>query len=110
MATDQSLADMPLWFLVVLAMAGLSGEMLRASGANLTPRQLVQRVLFRFAASGFSGMAVFLICIAKDANVYMAGGLSIGVALVGADIFGAISAQWLARRAGVGAVGQQQDR
>ncbi|MEZ1439459.1 phage holin family protein [Pseudomonas shirazica] len=40
----QTLADVPLWLLVLLSMAGLSGEMLRASGTDLSLRQILQRV------------------------------------------------------------------
>ncbi|MGV8864870.1 MAG: tail completion protein gp17 [Pseudomonas sp.] len=48
----QTLADVPFWMLVLLSMAGLSGEMLRASGSDLSLRQILQRVALRFLASG----------------------------------------------------------
>ncbi|SFB60120.1 phage holin family protein [Azotobacter beijerinckii] len=41
----QTLADMPFWLLVLISMAGLSGEMLRASGGDLTMEQILNRPL-----------------------------------------------------------------
>jgi hypothetical protein len=38
----QALAEVALWLLVLLSMAGLSGEMLRASGTDLGLRQVLQ--------------------------------------------------------------------
>ena len=40
----QALTEVPLWLLVLLSLAGLSGEMLRASGSDLGLRQILQRV------------------------------------------------------------------
>ena len=57
----QALADVPLWLLVLLSMAGLSGEMLRASGTDLGLRQILQRVALRFLASGLLGLAPLLL-------------------------------------------------
>jgi hypothetical protein len=51
----QALTDVPLWLLVLLSLAGLSGEMLRASGSDLGLRQILQRVALRFLASGLLG-------------------------------------------------------
>ncbi|UXL40866.1 hypothetical protein N7D90_07930 [Pseudomonas fragi] len=45
-------------------MAGLSGEMLRASGSDLGLRQILQRVALRFLASGLLGMATLLLAMA----------------------------------------------
>lgn len=99
---QQAIADIPLWLLVAVSMAGLSGEMLRASGLNMTTRQLAQRVLLRFSASGFSGMAAFLLTYSQDVNVYSAVAVGIGTALIGADVVVAMTAQWAAKKAGIG--------
>lgn len=53
----QALTVVPLWLLVLLSMAGLSGEMLRASGTDLGLRQILLRVALRFLASGLLGMS-----------------------------------------------------
>jgi len=101
MPTDQPLADMPLWLVVLLSLAGLSGEMLRASGCNLTLQQVLQRVALRFLASGLLGMATVLLAMAVWADLYLAAGLGIVTAVIGADVVGGLYARWLAKRAGL---------
>lgn len=101
MSTDQPLADMPLWLVVLLSLAGLSGEMLRASGSNLTLRQILQRVALRFLASGLLGMASVLLAMAAQVGLYGAAGLGIVVAVIGADVAGGLYTRWLAKRAGL---------
>ncbi|WP_410952332.1 phage holin family protein [Pseudomonas sp. S1(2024)] len=81
----QALADVPLWLLVLLSMAGLSGEMLRASGADLSLQQILQRVALRFLASGLLGMATLLLAMALWSNLYLAVGLGIVIAVIGAE-------------------------
>ena len=97
----QALADVPLWLLVLLSMAGLSGEMLRASGSDLGLRQIMQRVALRFLASGLLGMATLLLAMALWSNLYLAAGLGIVIAVIGADVAGGLYTQFLAKRAGV---------
>ncbi|MCF5669065.1 phage holin family protein [Pseudomonas marginalis] len=58
----QALTDVPLWLLVLLSLAGLSGEMLRASGSDLGLRQILQRVALRFLASGLLGTRLYMKC------------------------------------------------
>ena len=73
----QALSDVPLWLLVLLSLAGLSGEMLRASGSELGLRQILQRVALRFLASGLLGMATLLLVMALWNNLYLAAGFTI---------------------------------
>ncbi|MHB0806022.1 phage holin family protein [Stutzerimonas nitrititolerans] len=97
----QTLTDMPFWLLVLISMAGLSGEMLRASGEDMTMGQIAKRVALRFGASGFLGMGTLMFALAVNSGIYMAGGLGIVVAVLGADVAGALYTQWLARKAGI---------
>lgn len=97
----QALADMPLWLLVLITAAGLSGEMLRASGTDLTLGDIAKRVALRFGASGFFGMATLMLALAAGAKIYTAGGLGILVAVLGADVAAALYTQWLAKKAGI---------
>lgn len=100
MSTDQqALAEMPLWLLVLVSMAGLSGEMLRASGGNLSFRDIVVRVLLRFSASGLLGMATMLLAMAAWKDIYVATALGIVVAVIGADVAGGLYTRILARKA-----------
>lgn len=102
MQSEQAaLSDMPLWLFIVISMAGMSGEMLRASGSGLTGTEIAKRVFLRFGASGFFGMSALMIAIAAGATVYLAGGLGIGIAVLGADVAGALYTQWLAKKAGI---------
>ncbi|SEI90574.1 Bacteriophage holin Hol, superfamily III [Azotobacter beijerinckii] len=97
----QTLADMPFWLLVLISMAGLSGEMLRASGGDLTMEQILKRVMLRFGASGLLGMATLMLAMAAGSGIHLAGGLGIVVAVLGADVAGGLYTQWLAKKAGV---------
>ncbi len=101
MSTEQqTIADMPFWLLVLISMAGLSGEMLRASGNDLTMWQIVKRIGLRFMASGFIGMGTLLLVISGGGDIYLAAGIGIVVAVIGADVAGGLYTQWLARKAG----------
>lgn len=101
MSTEQqAIADMPFWLLVLISMAGLSGEMLRASGNDLTMWQIVKRIGLRFMASGFVGMGTLLLVISGGGDIYLAAGIGIVVAVIGADVAGGLYTQWLARKAG----------
>jgi hypothetical protein len=82
-------------------MAGLSGEMLRASGSDLSLRQILQRVALRFLASGLLGMATLLLALAVWSNLYLAAGLGIVIAVIGADVAGGLYTQILAKKAGI---------
>lgn len=102
MSTEQqAIADMPFWLLVLISMAGLSGEMLRAAGNDLTMWQIVKRIGLRFMASGFIGMGTLLLVISGGGDIYLAAGIGIVVAVIGADVAGGLYTQWLARKAGV---------
>ncbi|SFQ46170.1 Bacteriophage holin Hol, superfamily III [Geopseudomonas sagittaria] len=96
-----ALSDMPLWLFIVISMAGMSGEMLRASGSDLTGWEIAKRVTLRFGASGFFGMSALLLSLAAGGSIYLAGGLGIGIAVLGADVAGALYTQWLAKKAGI---------
>ena len=101
MSTEQqAIADMPFWLLVLISMAGLSGEMLRASGNDLTMWQIVKRIGLRFMASGFIGMGTLLLVVSGGGDIYLAAGIGIVVAVIGADVAGGLYTQWLARKAG----------
>ena len=95
------LAEMPFWLLALVSMAGLSGEMLRASSYDMTMGQILKRVGLRFTASGFIGMATLMLAMVLWRDLYVAGALGIITAVVGADVAGGLYTQWLAKRAGL---------
>lgn len=104
MPTDQvqqSIADIPTWLLVLVALAGLTGEMRRAEAAGLAAGELVKRVLLRFGASGVFGISTVLLAAAWGSSLLAAAGLGSIVAVLGADVASALYEKWLARRLGV---------
>lgn len=98
---QQGLAELPTWLLILVATAGLVGEMRQADVAGVTLVVIIKRVLLRFGSSAGFGMAALMLAWWAWHDVYLAGGLAIGVGLLGADIAGALYARWLAKRAGI---------
>lgn len=84
----KNVADLPLWLIIILAMAsGLSGEMLRASAlVNLTWRQIAARILLRFGAASLVGLGVFMLAMSFDYHVYLSAALCIFSAVLGGDV------------------------
>lgn len=104
MAVEQphlTLADLPTWMLILVALAGLVGEMRQADVPGVAMGEIVRRVALRFGSSALFGMVALMIALWAWADPYLAGALGIGTGLIGADIAGGIYARWLAKRAGV---------
>ena len=99
--TQQALSDLPTWLLILLALAGLVGEMRQADLPGVAMAEIIKRVILRFGSSALFGMATLLLVLALWHDPYVAGGLGIVVGLLGADIAGALYTRWLAKRAGV---------
>lgn len=100
-AEQHALGDMPLWLVIMIALAGLSGEMLRASGTDMTAGELAKRVALRFGACAVFGLASLMLTLAAGAPVLAAGGVGCVVAVLGADVAGGLYTRWLAKRAGL---------
>jgi len=98
---QQSLADLPTMLLILVALAGLVGEMRQADMAGLALSELIKRVLFRFGSSALFGMAALMFVYWLNGNYVLAGAMGIGVGLIGADVAGALYTRWLAKKAGV---------
>lgn len=118
MATEQqvqqTLADLPTWLLLLVAVAGLVGEMRQADLPGVAMGEILRRVLLRFGSSALFGMATLLLVLSIWGDPYVAGALGIVVGLLGADIAGALYARWLAKKAGIceapaPAAGRQSD-
>ncbi|MFL1584542.1 MAG: pyocin R2, holin [Pseudomonas stutzeri] len=98
---QQSLADLPTWLLILVALAGLTGEMWRADAAGMAVGELIKRVLLRFGASAVFGLATVLLATAWGSSLLTSAALGSVVACLGADVASGLYARWLARRAGV---------
>ena len=110
MATEnQALADFPTWLLILVALAGLVGEMRQADVPGVALGEILRRVVLRFGSSALFGMATLLLALTVWHDPYVAGGLGIVIGLLGADIAGALYTRWLAKRAGVREVPARDD-
>ena|SRR3990167_5657161 len=98
---QQGLAELPTWLLILVAVAGLVGEMRQADMPGVAMGEIIKRVLLRFGSSALFGMATLLLTLAIWSDIYIAGGLGIVVGLLGADIAGALYTRYLAKNAGV---------
>lgn len=104
--TQQALADLPTWLLILVALAGLVGEMRQADVSGVAMSEIIKRVVLRFGSSALFGMATLLLVIAAGSGPYVAGGLGIVVGLLGADVAGALYTRYLSRQAGVDSDGK----
>jgi len=98
---QQAITDLPTWLLLLIALAGLVGEMRQADVPGVAMAEIIKRVMLRFGSSALFGMATLLLTLALWGDVLVAGGLGIVIGLLGADIAGALYTRYLARRAGV---------
>ena len=87
--------------LILVALAGLVGELRQADKAGLAWAELLKRVLLRFGSSALFGMATLMFVYWLKQDYLLAGALAIGVGLIGADVAGGIYARYLAKKAGV---------
>lgn len=101
MSQDQ-IAALPTWYLVLIALAGLAGEMYRSEAAGLAGKELVKRICLRSGASVVFGVITVLLCVSL-LSMDLIGGAALGAlaAVLGADLAGALYTRWLAKKAGV---------
>lgn len=98
----QTLADVPLWGLILLAVAGgISGEMWRADKAGLGGWRLLRRLALRSGASIVCGMAVMFLAMACGAALTLAAAIGSLTAAAGAEIAVGLYERWAAKRLGV---------
>lgn len=102
MSTEQqSINDLPTMLLILVALAGLVGELRQADKAGLAWLELIKRVLLRFGSSALFGMSALMFVYWMRGDVILAGAVAIGVGLIGADVAGVLYTRWLSKRAGV---------
>lgn len=98
---QNTLAELPTWLLIAVALAGLVGEMRQADVQGVTMGEIARRVLLRFGSSALFGMVALMMSLWAWGDPYLAGAFGIGTGLIGADVAGGIYSRWLAKRAGV---------
>ncbi|WP_302328788.1 phage holin family protein [Pseudomonas triclosanedens] len=100
---SQTLAEMPVWVLILLAAAGgVSGEMWRADKAGLNGWRLLRRLALRSGASIICGVAVMFLAMACGAALMLAAAIGSLTAAAGAEIAVSLYERWAARRLGIG--------
>ncbi|HCE6484885.1 TPA: holin [Pseudomonas aeruginosa] len=107
----QTLTEMPLWVLILLAaLGGVSGEMWRADKAGLGGWALLRRLALRSGASIVCGVAVMLLALALacGAALLFAAALGSLTAAAGAEIAVGLYERWAARRLGVCELPEEQ--
>lgn len=92
----------PWWLLLIVAAAGMAGEMRQLDVPGITWGEIVRRVALRFGSSALFGMATLMLAMVIWHDVMIAGAAGILVGLLGADIAGALYTRWLAKQVGVG--------
>ena len=83
---NQTIADLPMWVVIAIALAGLTGEMLRADHAGVTGWTVVRRIALRAGASVMAGGAAGLLVIAGGGGLVLALAAAILSGLMGADV------------------------
>jgi len=98
---SQTLADVPLMLLLLIAVAGLVGEMRQADVPGVTTGEIVRRVLLRFGSSAMLGLGTLFLFMWWTNDLLLSGGIGIISGVIGADIVGAIYSRYAARKAGI---------
>ena len=103
----KTLAEVPTVLLMLVSMAGLLGEMRKASDIQtLSGKEIAKRVALRFGASSMAGVAAMMIAMQLWGNLMLSGSIGIATGLMGADAATMWYSRWGARK--VGADGQAQ--
>lgn len=111
MSTEQqTITELPTMLLILVALAGLVGELRQADKAGLAWSELLKRVVLRFGSSALFGMSTLMFVFWVRHDVMLAGALAIGVGLIGADVAGVLYTRWLTKKAGGCDVDQNLDR
>lgn len=98
---QQALLDIPVVLLVIIAAAGLAGELRAADAPGVKATEIIKRVALRFLSSALFGMATLMIAQELWGKVMLSGALGIVVGLLGADVAGVLYSRAIARRLGV---------
>ena len=100
MPTDQqTLADMPIWLVIVLALlGGVSGEMWRADKEGTTGWPLFRRLVLRSGACMICGVSSTMLLYAAGLTIWSASALGCLTAMAGADVAIGLYERWAARR------------
>ncbi|CAI8917301.1 phage holin family protein [Pseudomonas chlororaphis] len=99
---QQALLDMPIWFVIVLALVGgVSGEMWRADKEGARGWLLLRRLALRSGACVICGVSTIMLLYAAGVSIWTAGAFGCLTAMAGADVAIGLYERWAAKRLGV---------
>jgi len=99
---QQTLLEMPIWLVIVLALlGGLSGEMWRADKEGARGWALVRRLLLRSGACMVCGVSTVMLLYASGMSIWSASAFGCLTAMAGADMAIGLYERWAARRMGM---------
>ncbi|WP_432218757.1 phage holin family protein [Pseudomonas kribbensis] len=99
---QQALADMPIWLVILLAVAGgVSGEMWRADKDGARGWPLLRRLALRSGACMICGVSAIMLLYAAGMSIWAAGAFGCLTAMAGADVAIGLYERWAAKRIGV---------
>ncbi|MGF6591096.1 hypothetical protein LOY37_18255 [Pseudomonas sp. B21-012] len=99
---QQTLIDMPIWMVIVLALVGgVSGEMWRADKAGARGWGLVRRIALRSGACIVCGLSTIMLLYSLGLSIWSAGAVGCLTAMAGADVAIGLYERWAAKRLGV---------
>ncbi len=100
---QQTLLEMPIWLVIVLALlGGVSGEMWRADKAGARGGALLRRLVLRSGACMVCGVSTVMLLYASGLSMWAASALGCLTAVGGADITMGLYERWAAKRLGLG--------
>lgn len=99
---QQTLVDMPIWLVIVLALlGGVSGEMWRADKEGASGWPLLRRLALRSGACMICGVSSTMLLYAAGLSIWSASALGCLTAMAGADVAIGLYERWAARRLGL---------
>lgn len=100
---QQTLLEMPIWLVIVLALlGGVSGEMWRADKAGARGAALLRRLALRSGACMVCGVSTVMLLYAGGLSMWAASALGCLTAVGGADITMGLYERWATKRLGLG--------
>ncbi|MGZ7456248.1 phage holin family protein [Pseudomonas sp. Ma2-10] len=99
---QQTLLDMPIWLVLVLALVGgVSGEMWRADKEGARGWSLLRRLALRSGACMVCGVSAIMLLYAAGVSIWTACAFGCLTAMAGADVAIGLYERWAAKRIGV---------
>lgn len=94
---QRAIFDIPVLLLIVVMLAGMSGELRAADIPGATRGEIIKRVILRFGSSSLVGMASMMLAQWYFNDYMLSGAVGIIAGVLGADVTNALYVKHLAR-------------